>query len=54
MWTGWLAAKVGQLDKKKCALANAVTWLTDSYISDAETIIWLLPSDDKSIGCICM
>jgi len=32
--------------------ANAVRWLTDSYISDVETIIWLLPSDKSIIGCI--
>jgi hypothetical protein len=35
-------------------IANAVRWLTDSYISDVETIIWLLPSDKSIIGCICM
>ena len=35
-------------------IANAVRWLTDSYISDAETIIWLLPSDKSIIGCICI
>jgi len=35
-------------------IANAVRWLTDSYIIDAEMIIWLLPSDKSIIGCICM